>query len=287
MNAADARQHELLRQQCLLRALHGDGVTALRGWAHLPSRSRHDLERGYLAYSANAAASAERALAARYPTVQALLGEDSFAQLARHLWHAEPAQRGDLAQWGHGLAAFIAASRQLADEPYLADVARLDAAVHEAENAADAEPDPASLSDLAGTDPARLYLRLPPGAALVDSRHPITAIWLAHHDADRIGRDDRFAAVQQGFVAAAARTDPAALFDTAWVWRDGWQVAVRSVDPATATFVRRVLAGDNLAAALDAAGAAFDFERWLMQALRERSLPGLSVEPDVNMADDV
>jgi hypothetical protein len=287
MSTADARQRELLRQQCLLRALHGGGVTALRGWAHLPSRSRHDLERGYLAYSANAAVSAERALAARYPTVQALLGDDSFAQLARHLWHAEPAQHGDLAQWGHGLAAFIAASRQLADEPYLADVSRLDAVVHDAENAADAEPDLASLSELAGTDPARLYLRLAPGAALVDSRHPITAIWLAHHDVDRIGRDDRFAAVQQGFKAAAARPDPAALFDTAWVWRDGWQVAVRSVDLADATFLRRLLAGNNLAVALDAAGHAFDFEGWLVQALRERSLLRLSVEPGISRVDDV
>ena len=63
-------------------------------------------------------------------------------------------------------------------------------------------------------------------------------------------------------------------------------MALRSVDPAAATFLRRVLAGDNLAAALDAAGQAFDFERWLVQALQERSLLGLSVEAGVSMADD-
>ena len=39
---------------------------------------------------------------------------------------AGPPLQGDVATWGVGLPDFIAAGQQLADEPYLADVARLE-----------------------------------------------------------------------------------------------------------------------------------------------------------------
>ncbi len=250
---------EALRQQMLLRALWGDarpGVVA--GWLREGPRAG-SVARGLAAYRANAGAVAERALASAYPTLQQLLGEDAFAALARACWRHHPPTAGDLGLWGDALPALIAAAGSLASEPYLADIARLEWAVHLAERAADATP-PQGLERLAHDEPAALALRLAPGTALVDSRHPVVAIWQAH----RSSADDRFAPVRAAFAAGTG--------ECALVARDGWRATVRALPPDEARYSQALLAGGSLGAALTAAGAAFDFQGWLIAALQQQRL---------------
>lgn len=245
-------QKETLRQQMLLRALWRDarpGVVA--GWL----RDGAKVHRGLQAYQANAGAVAGRALGAVFPTLLQLLGDDSFAALARAVWHAAPPQRGDIAEWGAALPDFIAADAQLADEPYLADVARLEWAVHQAERAADALP-PDGLERLADIDPSALWLQLQPGTALLSSLHPVVSIWQAH----RSEAEDRFVPVRAAFAAGRG--------EHALVRRRGWVAEVLVVDATTAVFVAALLAGHDLATALQEAGDGFDFQRWLLEALQ-------------------
>ena len=231
---------EALRQQMLLRALWGDarpGVVA--GWLRDgPQR----ITRGLQAYRANAGALAERALGAAFPTVAQLVGDESFAALARALWHAQPPQRGDIAAWGAALPDFIAAAPQLADEPYLADVARLDWAVHQAEQAADGSGAVEGLPLLAEGDPARLWLRLADGVALIASPYPVVSIWQAH----RSEAPDRFAAVREAFARGQG--------EQALVHRQGFKVRVSAVPEPTARFMQALLGGAPLGRALDEAG---------------------------------
>lgn len=247
---------EAQRQQALLRALWREApADGLADWLREPAR----VDAGLNAYRANAGAHAERALAAAFPTLQQLLGDASFAALARARWQADPPLRGDLASWGAGLPAFIADDTQLADEPYLADMARLDWAVHLAGQAADAQ-DLQGLSLLAEVDPQRLRLRLQPGSALLDSAHPIATIWLAHHGGGHGGEGgDRFAAARTALAARQA--------ETAWVQRQGWRVQVRALPAAEARFTRALLRAQPLADALQDAGAGFGFDTWLIAAL--------------------
>lgn len=254
-------EREALRQQTLLRALWHDARSAVvGGWL----RDGPKLARGLAAYQANAGALAERALGAAYPTVAQLVGDESFGALARAFWHAEPPQRGDIGEWGAGLAAFVAADAQLAGEPYLADVARIDWAVHAAERAADATP-PRGLEALADGGPR--VLRLQPGTTLVSSAHPVATIWLAH----RSTAADRFAPVRAAFAEGRA--------EHALVQRRGWRAEVRAVGAAEAGFTAALLRGDTLGAALDAAGPAFDFETWLVAALQAGAVAGLEETP--------
>lgn len=251
---------EALRQQMLLRALLGDARPAVvAGWLRDGAR----FERGFQAYRANAGALAERALAAAFPTVQQLVGEDSFAKLARVFWRRQPPTDGDIANWGAALPAFIADDEALADEPYLADVARLEWAVHRAERAADAGP-PQGLELLADADPAGLTLRLAPGTALVISPHPVATLWQAHRSA----AEDRFAPVRQAFAAGQG--------EAVLVAREGWRATVAAVSAAEAAFLDELLAGRPLARALTAAGEGFDFEAWLIAALRRGLLSGVA-----------
>ena len=247
-------EREALRQRMLLRALRGDaGSAVLQGWL------RNDVAagRGLGAYRANAGAAAERALASAFPTVRQLMGEHDFAALARAHWQAAPPRECDLGRFGAALPAFIADSASLADEHYLADVARLDWAVHLAERAADAPAAAAGLALLAEGDPLRLVLRARPGTALVDSPHPVATIWLAH----RSDAPDRFDAVRAAFAAGAG--------EHALVRREGWRAVVETLDAADAAFTHAVLDGVPLAAALHRAGAGFVFETWLVRALRD------------------
>ncbi|HET7526256.1 MAG TPA: DNA-binding domain-containing protein [Burkholderiaceae bacterium] len=263
MNAADAVQRERLRQQQLLRALWQRASDAsLTGWLReAPPRAAQGLS----AYRGNAAAIAERALSAAFPTVRELIGDESFAQLARVFWHREPPRCGDLARYGDGLADWIAHDKQLASEPYLADVARVDWAVHAIEHAADAAAAPVGLSLLAECEPSRLTLRLRPALTLVASRFPVVTIWHAHRRRDA----DRFVPVREAFANRVA--------ETALVARPQWQAAVSVLDEATARFMRALQQGADLTRALDAAGAWFQFEPWLHDAVRQQWLQ--AVEP--------
>ncbi len=248
-----ARDKEALRQQMLLRALWRDARPGvLAGW----TRDGPAFARGLQAYQANAGALAERALAAAFPTVQQLVGDESFAALARALWQARPPLQGDMARWGAALPGFMADAEQLAEEPYLADVARLDWAVHLAQTAADATAPVQGLALLGQHDPGALTLRAQPGTGLVSSPHPVLSIWQAH----RSTAPDRFDAVRAAFAAQQG--------EGALVWRRGWAVEAAALSPAELRFTASLLQGASLGVALAQAGPALDFEAWLIQALQ-------------------
>jgi hypothetical protein len=259
-------QREALRQQMLLRALLGDARPGVvEGWLRdTPARKR----RGLQAYRANAGALAERALAAAYPTVQQLVGEESFAALARALWQAHPPRHGDVATWGDALPGFIAASDQLAPEPYLPDVARLDWAVHQADQAMDDEAPPEQLPLLAGPDLPALRLRLRAGHAVLASAHPVHALWHAHRQAGA----DRFAPVRQAFAEGRA--------EAVRVRRQGLRSAVDRIDAATAAFETRLLQGATLGDALATADETFAFEPWLVDTLQRDGLSAVLPNPE-------
>ncbi len=252
---------EAQRQQALIAALWGAGE--LHGLAHSASR----IQRGLQAYQAHAGAAGERALAASFPTVQALMGEESFAALARVFWRSHAPTRGDLATYGESLPAFIADSEQLTDVPYLADTARLDWQVAATERAADATLDSHSLSLLAQAQPAQLRLQLMPGTALVASHYPIVSVWLAHRLGE--GAAERRDQARQALAQGVA--------ETALVWRSGWRAQVQSLSPEIAGWMRSLLRGDTLAIALAETGEGFVFEPWLLQALQNGWL--LRAEP--------
>ncbi len=257
----DGHAREAQRQQALLQALwRAAPPQALEAWMAAGT----DVRSGTAAYRANAGAHAERALAVAFPTVRQLLGDESFAARARAHRQADAPQRGDLAQWGAGLPAVIAVDAQLSSEPYLADVARLDWAVFEAEQAAN--PAAATgLLQLGRMEPDRLCMRLQSGTALVASAWPVATIWRAH-------RSDAPDALAPARVALAARRA-----ETALVRRDGWRATVRELPPSEARFTAALLRGEPLASALDEAGPDFAFEPWLIAALRDGAVA--AVEP--------
>lgn len=252
---SEGHARELQRQQALVQALQRpSGEPALAPWL---SEQGGRLARGLSAYRANAGASAERALASSFPTVLALMGEEAFAALARAFWQAHPPSRGDLACLGEQLPEFMRNSPQLQDEPYLPDSARLDWLLACAEGAADMEAEPASLGLLAEHEPQQLRLRLMPSVHLLRSEFPVLAIWQAHHSDE----PDPFAPVRAAMAAGEGTL--------ALVWREAWRARAIAFEPAASRFTEALLAGHDLAEALESGGADFDFAAWLAQALQQ------------------
>jgi len=159
--------------------------------AYLRGHDRPDLEGAVVGDRIGAAArlrvhrnhvrqSLAAVLAATFPTVQALVGEDFFRGLAHAFIAESPPQGPVLSEYGADFPAFVAAWPAAQSLPYLADVARLDWALNLAFHA------PAgprlSAADLAGVPMAELpALRLAPapGTALLVSPWPIDRIWRA------------------------------------------------------------------------------------------------------------
>ena len=255
MNAALV-QKEALRQQMLLRALWGDARPGVvTGWLR---DAAPRATRGLQAYGANAGALAERALKAAFPTVAQLVGDESFAGLARAFWRAEPPLQGDIAQWGAALARVHrrrTATRRGA-VPRRRGPARLGGALRRTVAATRLAP-PTGLECLAETEPTRLRLRLLPGAALVSSAHPVATIWHAH----RSDAPDRFDPVREAFARGGG--------EHVLVWRDGYKAQVTALPEAAGRFTQAVVDGLSLDRALDVAGADFAFEPWLLAALQQ------------------
>lgn len=249
MSALAAQQQALL--EALLAWPADDAMQKIAAHAIDPRA------RGLKAYQANGHALAERALQAAYPVVAQLLGDESFADLARALWHAEPPVRGDIACWGESLAAWAQASAQLQDEPYLPDVARAEWALHQCAGAPDRAADLATLALLTTEDPAQLHLVLAPGCAVVRSAWPVASILGAHLEASP-SLEEAGAHLRAGVSQDAV------------VWRAGWRPRVRLALVGEAEVLRRLLDGVTLAQALEAQDSAnaLDFGQWLPMAVQ-------------------
>jgi len=262
-----ASEHLAAQQKALLQALFGQPDESLvQGFWH---SDQPQTQRGLKAYRANGHALAERSLHAAYPVMEQMLGRDNFAALSRDFWHRHPPTRGDLAHWGDALPAFLASSETLTETPYLADVARVEWALHQAASAADAVVDPSSFARLSEQDATGLALTLSPGTALVSSRYPVASLVLSHRHA------------QPSLKQAAERLRDA-VAETVLVWRQGLRPRMAQVTSVEAALLRALLQGQDLPTALDAGLATetdetqvFDFSLWLTSAVTAGLVTGV------------
>lgn len=207
-----------------------------------------------------------RSLQAAYPVIAQLIGEEAFGHLARDFWEQHPPKHGDLAQWGDELSGLINRIPALQTEPYLADIARAEWALHTAATAAEQAADFASFSLLTEYDPAALTLQLAAGTAVITSNYPIASILTAH-----LYNQPSFTEVGNLLRHTVAQH--------ALVWRAGLRPMVASCSAGEAAFVSQLQHGDSLLAALDSLplnnSHNFDLNTWLPHAVQTGLLLGV------------
>ena len=190
-------------------------------------------------YRNTALAGTVEALAANFPVILALVGEEMFAAVAVDYAHECPPDHPVLAHYGADFADWIGEQAWAADLPYLSEVARVERLHGEALFAADAEPlDPAAFARFTPDEWAQARLTLHPAARLVCSRWPAASLWQAHqHDGALEGLD----------------------WCAEWilVTRPANAVRVEAIPASAHRFLLSLARGVTIAAAVDATLAAF------------------------------
>jgi Uncharacterized protein conserved in bacteria (DUF2063). len=168
--------------ETLAEAQHRFARAVLQALLSVPNGIRGDLrptrERRFGVYRNNVKAGLAAALAARFPVVARLVGEEFFTAMALVFIERHPPRSPVLAEYGAPFANFLEGFDPVASLPYLPDIARLEWARHVAFHSADARPaDIARLAALAPEQLGTAILGLHPATAVIASPWPIVSIW--------------------------------------------------------------------------------------------------------------
>ncbi|MCG7496739.1 DNA-binding domain-containing protein [Vibrio sp. Of7-15] len=119
-------------------------------------------------------------LAATYPCIQALVGEECFEQVARQHVLSTPLQQGDVTHYGEGFDTTLQAIPQLIEAvPYLVDLAKLEWLVDRA-SLQTPSPSRFPIEQLVTLSPHQyqdLQLHVHPYVLTFGSVYPIASIW--------------------------------------------------------------------------------------------------------------
>ncbi len=210
-----------------------------------PSSPGPDMRGGgrFSVYRNNVVVGLVDALAATYPAVRALVGEEFFRAAAREFVRAHPPCSPVLIDYGGAFPGWIAHFPPAAGVPYLDDVARLEWAWSRAYNAADVTP--LVVDALVNVPPEQLAearVILHPSATVVISRNPVVSLW-----AEATGREAR------------SRLDLRSA-ETALVARPWDRVEVRRIDAATSVFLTGLGCRMAFGASVERASACESFD---------------------------
>lgn len=213
-------------------------------------------------YRNNVVVSLIKAMQQKFPVVQQITGDEFFDAMAGIFVRQCPPQSAVLSCFGDDFPDFIAAFPPAATAPYLADMARLEAARVKAYHAADAAPLPAdAFAAIAPDQLANIRLRLHPSLAIVRSHHAIASLWGAHHGIGEIASiaidvaEDALIARPENDVLVAALAPGVAVALLALAEGASLGMAVESANAATPQFqaaeLFRTLIEFGIATAID------------------------------------
>nr|WP_315261591.1 DUF692 family multinuclear iron-containing protein [uncultured Duganella sp.] len=186
------------RQQLFAGALLDAGLS---GQALTQFRSEQAAHR-FALYRGNQSETWRKTLAAAYPVLLALVGDEFFGGLARAYGRARPSDNPDLNQFGAGLAAFLRGFPHAAQLPYLPDMAALEWALHRAHYAPAADPvDAAQLAALSPQQVEAATFGLHPAAQLLTADYAVAALWQAHQPDSGVAFPEDMAAPSYALVA--------------------------------------------------------------------------------------
>lgn len=232
---------EVCAQEMFAQALRDPGASLPRGLIADHPEARH---RRFSVYRNNVRVGLISALEARFAAVRKITGDDFFRALAGVFASAHVPGSPLMMFYGDDFPAFIEDFEPARDLPYLADVARLEAARTRAYHAADATPlQPAALQGISPEDLGATCFKLHPSLEIITSIYPIVTVWAMNADETLL----------------APITDWRG--EDALVVRLGLEVEVRRLPPGGKEFLQCLGAGCPLnvaAASAQAAQASFD-----------------------------
>ena len=195
-------------------------------------------DRRFAVYRNNVAAGLIDAVAARFPVVKRLVGDEFFNAMAHAYVLREPPFSPLLIHYGETFPAFIEEFEAARPLPYLSDVARLELARGRAYHAADAEPlSRPAFAELPKGRIGEYCVTLHPSAEIVTSTYPVLSIWEVNQ-------------------AGAARPVEHWGAESVLVARPLFEVETRRLPAGIDMFLLALQSGCTIAEAVEAASAA-------------------------------
>jgi hypothetical protein len=193
-------------------------------------------EKRYAVYRNNVTVSLVRAMEENFPAIRKLLGYEYFSGLAREFIKAHPPCSPLMFFYGSEFAMFLEMQSDLAEYPYLADVARTEQQWRLSYHEQDAPClVPAELAGLSNDQLADLRLTPHPAFALLSSRYAVHSIFMAN----RSENAPQVVVVDEPEYVIIARPE--------------FSVETRSVSLGSFTFLLSLSEGQSLGAAADRA----------------------------------
>jgi hypothetical protein len=222
-------------QRSFAQALFDPNLAAPQGIAR---NDENDVTRRFAVHRNNMVVGLVNAISARFPAVEKLVGQDFFATMASAFVQAQPPRTPLLTTYGDEFPDFLRAFASARELPYLADVARIEAARTRAYHAADAAPLGADALSGKGADVLiALRVKLHPSLEIVRSEHPIVTIWAMNSGEQKLAPIGNWNG------------------EDALVIRPHLDVEVRRQPPGGAAFLLALADGASLGAAANAAFA--------------------------------
>jgi Putative DNA-binding domain len=192
--------------------------------------------RRFAVYRNNVVAGLVKAIQNRFPAVAKIVGEEFFIAMARLFVTEHPPRSPLLATYGDEFAGFITGFEPARELPYLADVARIEAARTRSYHAADTTPiDAGRFATLDPGTVAGIRIDLHPSLEIVRSPHPIVTIWAMNSGERALEPIERWRG------------------EDALVARPYLEVEVRVLPPGGAAFLFALAANSTLGEAAEAA----------------------------------
>jgi hypothetical protein len=233
--------------------------TGLRSWTGAEPHKRYGV------YRNNVATGLARALAARFPVTEKIVGEEFFIAMAREFVLATPPASPVLLHYGVDFADFVATFPPAAGLAYLADIVRLENAQVKAYHARDvAAVDPHALTRIAPERMSGLIFAFHPAAAVLVSPHPIVTIWAMNSGARALAPIENWQA------------------ENALVTRPELSVLTCEIQSGSAHFLRILMTGANLGDAYESTlnvDRDFDLGQNLADLLRSGAVADIHAEP--------
>ncbi|HSY30035.1 MAG TPA: DNA-binding domain-containing protein, partial [Burkholderiaceae bacterium] len=227
-------------------------------------------EQRFALYRGNLTGTWNKTLAAAYPVLQELVGEEFFGGLTRAYGKTYPSECGDLNFFGAHFAQFLAGFEHVAQYPYFPDMARLEWALHRAHYANGGHP--IGATDFASLTPEQLdqmRLKLTPACGLFQSDWAVIDLWQAHQPGKEYAFPCELACPNHGLIV-----------------RPGWKADLLALPAAAFAVLSALARGETLGLALDEAltlDTDFDFgahlQTWLgLGIFDELTLAAIPVE---------
>lgn len=232
-----------------------------------------NIHSGLNVYTNNFIENGIRALSITFPTVEGLIGEDSFRMLSRKFLRQDAKASFDWAEYGITLPTFIEGQEALETYPFLSEVAQLDWVIHGVQRQADKAFEPSTFASLETGDTDLLRFTPAPGLQLLTFWFPVVDLYQLIHDpylqSDEgiLARKALLKKTTKSINNAINMATPRSLV----LWRAEYKAQFEYISDAEADVIQQINAQASVNAVIDTIGTHnIDLVEWLSNAISNK-----------------